>query len=200
MAEEQTQARRQRGRTRGRPSSIDQLPEDLRVELNAALRERRVTQTDLREWLNEQLQERGLDQEVSYSALNRYSQFIEDKMGMRRDVQEAARAIVGPLEEAGKSDMGRALTETLKTLTFDLLMKADSENGEPMSHAMIKNLAVAVEKMEKAAFYGVERELKIRREVLDKAAAEVDKVAKKSGLTADTVNTIKSAILGVEAQ
>ena len=113
-------------------SSIDLLPEDIRVRLNEALRSRRLTQEQIRQGINDLLAERGA-RPVSRSSLNRYSKRMEEKNAMRREAIEAANTLVGGLGEHSGTDLGRAVTEMVKTLTFDLVMRAqDGDEDEPI--------------------------------------------------------------------
>lgn len=191
------------GRGRGRPSTIDQLPEDLRVELNAALRDRRLTQREIVEHLNGLLQERGLGT-VSRSAVNRYAVQIEEKGGLLREAREAANAIVGRIEEAGGADVGRAVTELVKSLTFDIVVKANSEGDDRVSLDTLKQLATISERIERASKLGLDRELKIiervEAETKQAAAKAVENVGREKGLTEETVKAIKAKVLGVRVE
>ncbi|MGE4298916.1 MAG: phage protein Gp27 family protein [Desulfovibrionaceae bacterium] len=174
-----------RRKGRGRPSTIDLLPEDLRVELHAALREKKLTQGDIAAAMNRLLEERGLATRISKSALNRYSLAMEERSAQLREAREAADAIVAPLEQVGHTDLGRAVTEVVKSLAFDFVVKADT-TGEPISIDTLKSLAIVCERMEKASKTGVEREIAIREEAkraaLEKAAKVAAEVSQEAGL------------------
>ena len=62
-------------RTRGKPSKIDQLPDDIKSELIELLRDKSVTQTEVLERVNTLIREAGLPEEehISRSGLNRYA-------------------------------------------------------------------------------------------------------------------------------
>ena len=163
---------------RGRLSTIDALPEDIRVRLNAALRERRLTQRQIVDHFNELLSERG-EARISKSSLNRYATYIEARGAMMREAREAAEALVGGLsEQKDKGDLGRAVSEMVKTLAMDIVLKHGDDG--PIDVGLLKNLAQIVERVERAAKLGVDRELRIKEEI---AAEATDKLngAVKSG-------------------
>ncbi len=185
---------------RGRPSSIDLLPEDLRIKLNAALRERRLTQTEILDHFNLLLEERE-QSKISRSALSRYAVQVEETGSRLREAREAAGALVGKLGEGADSDLGRAVTEMVKTQVFDAVLdRGDEENGPDLDR--LKTLSIIIEKIAKASKLDSDREFKIREHVeaqVKKAAVkEVDRVGKQNGLTVETISAIKSSILGIE--
>ena len=151
--------------------------------------------------MNALLAERGL-QPLSRSAVNRYSAQIEEKQGLLREAREAADAIVGPLEAAGQGDLGRAATELVKALTFDATVRAKSGVGEPVSVALLGDLALILQRIERASKLGVERELKVAAEAearaRKEAAATVETVAKEQGLTEEQVGFLRGAHPGRE--
>lgn len=167
--------------SRGLPSSIDLLPEDIRLALAQALRERRLTQKEIVAHINALLKERG-GPALSYSAVNRYSQQIEAQRQQLREAQEAANAIVGGLSESKEGDIGRALTEVVKSLTFDFALrqkKALQEDGPPVDPELLSDMALTVQRLERAAAVGQARALKLRavfaRECSEKLSAAVQK-------------------------
>lgn len=153
---------------RGRPSSIDLLPEDIRVRLNAALRERRLTQMQILDAINPLLEERG-EKLVSKSAVNRYSMQMEQKGAMMREAREAANALVGGLGEQSGTDLGRAVTEMVKTLTFDLVV-----NGGEIEVDTLNKVALIAQRIERASKISLEREAQLRKQAMEEAMAAVE--------------------------
>jgi hypothetical protein len=92
--------------------------------------------------------------------------------------------------------VGHLLNEMVRGLAFDCAVDL-SEGDAPVPPKMLKDLAIAVERLEKAASENVKREDEIRRQERERAANEVSKIAKKGGLSADTVDTIRREILGI---
>lgn len=180
-----------------RPSTISQLPEKVRAKITV-LRDQGRTIDDIMVHLEK------LDVEVSRSALGRHlkkQQLVAERIRRSRQLAEA----VG--REFGDDDTSKVARTNIELL-HSLLMKVmigdeDDVDGEVIldtKEAMFA--ATAIEKLSKASKLDIDRELKVREEerrfAKEKAAAAAVKVAKKAGLTADTVNKIKSEILGVD--
>lgn len=153
---------------RGRPSSIDQMPEDLRVQVNAGLRSRRMTQQEILADINARLAHRG-EKPISKSALGRYAMQVEEKGAMMREAREAADALVGGLGEQKGTDLGRAVTEMVKTLTFDLVVKDGSLDVDT-----INKVALISQRIERASKISLEREEKVRKQAQEEALAAVE--------------------------
>jgi len=187
--------RKQEKPSRGRISSIDLLDEDIRVGINAALRERKLTQREIRDHFNELLYERGATP-ISRSALNRYSKQIEQQGSMLREAREAADALVGGLGESGSTDLGRAVTELVKTMIFDAVIKGQEE---PLSVDTLNKLALITQRIERASKISLDRELKIqeetRRKALEDAAKAASSAAAEAGVSEETIKAIRRDVL-----
>ncbi len=181
---------------RGRPSSINLLPEDIRLRLNEALRDRRLTQKQILDAINPLLEERG-EKPVSKSAVNRYSMNIEEKGSMMREAREAADALVGVLGEQKGTDLGRAVTELVKTLTFDLVLSGKDDQGEAIGVDTLNKVALIAQRIERASKISLEREAQIRKQVLEEAVDIVEESKTEGGLSDEVVEMIRRQILGV---
>ncbi len=196
-------AKRKSGR--GRLSSIDQLPEDIRVGINAALRDRHLTQDQIREHFNRLLIAMGATP-VSRSSLNRYSVQMEEKGALLREAREAANALVGGLGEQGGTDLGRAVTEMVKTLAFDLVIKGQGrgEDGEsePIGVDTLNKVALIAQRIERASKISLDRELKIRDEAakkaLEAAADVIEKTARQRGMSKKDAQFWRTQVLGIK--
>lgn len=175
-------AKRRKGR--GRPSSIDQLPEDLRVEINAALRDRRLTQKKILDAINPVLETRG-EHPISKSALGRYAMAVEEKGAMMREAREAADALVGGLGEHKGTDLGRAVTELVKTLSFNLVLNEGEVDVDTLN-----KVALISQRIEHASKISMEREAEIKQRARDEAARELKKAGKAKGMSAERINEI----------
>lgn len=78
--------------TRGRPSKIDLLPEPIRDALHQMLRDKRYTQEQIREAVNELIDGHALPEEmrVSRTGLNRYASRMESIGSRIRQSREMA--------------------------------------------------------------------------------------------------------------
>jgi hypothetical protein len=158
------------------PSSIDRLPEDVKEQLQALLRDPRVTQLEATARINEILEDEGHGQRLSKSAVNRYAVAME-KIGARiRQSREVAQMWVARLGAEPQGEVGKLLNEMVRNLAFDLTAQM-LENEQPAEPKMLRDLAIAIERLEKAASENVKRDEEIRRQERERIAAELDKAA-----------------------
>ncbi|SDB03827.1 Protein of unknown function [Desulfonatronum thiosulfatophilum] len=176
-------------------SSIDRLPEDIREQLQELLRDPRVTQLDATARINAILEEQG-QEPLSKSAVNRYAVKMEAVGAKLRQSREVARMWIGRLGAEPQGEVGKLLNEMVRTLAFEAVVEM-SEGSEAVEPRMIRDLAVAIEKLEKAASENVKREEEIRKKALEEAGDRVAKLAKKGGLSEETVREIRERIMGV---
>lgn len=190
-------ARQRKGR--GRPSSIDLIPEDLRVRLNQALRDRRFTQHQILDQINELLVDRGKP-EVSRSALNRYSMQIESKGAQMREARAAAEALCSGLDARGNGDLTQAVSELVRTLAFDHLLTM--QEGDGVDVDVLNKVALLTQRIELASTRGIQREQLIRdearKQALEDAAKAVEDAAVQQGLSAEQADFWRKQVLGVE--
>ena len=110
--------------TRGRPSKIDLLPDMVRDQLHQMLRDKRHTQEEIREAINELINEHNLpeDMQLSRTGLNRYASRMEEFGAKIRASREMAEIWASKLGSAPTSDVGKLLLEFVKTLAFETSM------------------------------------------------------------------------------
>lgn len=184
--------------TRGRPSKVDLLPDEIRSALHAMLRDKRHTQADIRTAVNELIDEHGLpdDLKLSRSGLNRYASSMETVGSRIREAREVSKQWIAKLGTEPEGDVSRVLVEMVRTLAFDSVIKM-SESGKPLEPKFIKELAIGVERLEKAASESQKRELEIRKQIAIEAADAAETIVTQAGLTAATAADIKRQILGI---
>lgn len=174
----------------GRSRVFDLAPE-LRAELDRLLRERRYTLDQIVDHLKELS-----DDPPSRSSIGRYAKRVEALAVRSRRAQEIADRLVtdmGPQIADGKGLM--ALTQVFQALAFDMI--GNLEEDEVLDPENLHFLARSIKDIASAQKSDTDRALMIRREFAKTAAAEVEKVGKARGITADTVEAIKNAVLGV---
>lgn len=147
-----------------------------------------------------ELESMGAD--VSRSSLGRYKQQVDKVAARLRESREMADAIVSRMgPDATEGEQGRFLVQMLTTITGDYLLRQMEDDAEGLGSDEIKNLARALRDTATASRLSQDYELKIREEARKEAAkaavAAVESVAKEGGMSADTVKSIKSRILGV---
>lgn len=184
--------------TRGRPSKIDLLPQDIRDQLHHLLRDKRHTQEDIREAVNELIDQNGLgeDMKLSRTGLNRYATRMEEVGARIRQAREISEVWVSKLGEAPTSDVGKMVQELVRTLAYDTTLKL-TESPDTVSPKELNQLALFSQRIEQAAMVSHKREKDIRAAFAAEAADVAGKAARSAGLSKETVNTIKRQILGI---
>lgn len=186
-----------------RKSKVELLPEDIRTTLNIFIRSGNMTQKDILEAVNQMIDEAGLpdDAKLSRTGFNRYAKRMEDLGQRLRQSREVAEVWVSKLGEAPTSDVGKLLQEFVRTMAFDTSMKmmeqSEGEEGEVISPKALGQLALVVQRIETASMTSMKREKEIRAAYAAEAAEKTEAVAKKAGLTAETVKMLKAELLGI---
>lgn len=186
-----------------RKSKVELLPEEIRNTLNIFIRSGNMTQKDILEAVNQMIDEAGLpdDAKLSRTGFNRYAKRMEDLGQRLRQSREVAEVWVSKLGEAPTSDVGKLLQEFVRTMAFDTSMKmmeqSEGEEGEVISPKALGQLALVVQRIETAAMSSMKREKEIRTAYAAEAAEKTEAVAKKAGLTAETVKMLKAELLGI---
>ena len=179
---------------RDHQSSIDRLPEDIREQLQALLRDPRVTQLDATRRINAILDGTDHPERLSKSAVNRYKVQM-DKVGEKiRQSREVAKMWIGRLGAEPQGEVGKLLNEMVRNLAFDATV-AMAEGEAPVEPKMLKDMAIAIERLERAASENVKREEQVRRKALEEAADRAGDVAKRQGAGAATIDALRAAIM-----
>ncbi|WP_395505962.1 DUF3486 family protein [Ectopseudomonas hydrolytica] len=166
-------------------SKVGQLPPDVKAWLDQALAENNFSDYEA---LSAELAGRGFA--ISKSALHRYGQNFEERLSALKVASEQARAVVAaaPDEEGAVNE---ALMRLVQEHLFKLLM---SEGGQ----FDLPKVAKAVAELGRASVVQKKWQSEVRSKA-EAAAAQVEKIARKGGLNADTVAEIRREILGVAA-
>ncbi|ELR65861.1 hypothetical protein C942_00948 [Photobacterium marinum] len=185
--------------TRGRRSKIDLLPPDVKKLLDELLRDGRNSQQDVLEAIHDYIDQQGLPDIIkpSRSGLNRYATRMEAIGKDLRDVREVSQALVGQLGDKPTGEVSRLILEIGRTQLFKAMMQASEDPEAEVNIGMIKDAMLAAQRLESAAMQSHKREKEIRKAFADEAAAAAESVAKKAGLTSETVSNIKKEILGI---
>jgi hypothetical protein len=183
---------------RGKASKIDLLPEKLKTELDALLRDKSHTQGDILAAINELIEQAGLaEQKISKSGLSRYSVEMETVGKEIRAMRESTEMWVAQFGAKPTGETTQLLLEMLKTQHFKLLMEANSDPDKLLDAKTINSLALALNRLENAAMLNMKREKEVRKAFAEELAEEVDSTAKQAGLTKEGANLIKQQILGL---
>lgn len=178
------------------PSSIDRLPPELR-ELIGRLRQEGRSIDDILEKLRE------LDADVSRSALGRHVKGLAEVGAKLRQSREIAAALVSQFGEESDNRLARLNIELMHGVVMQTITAAaeggEDGDGQPVTFGPeeVMFLSRSLQSLAGADKTNAERTLKLRAEFAKKAAEEVSKVGKAKGLSADTIQAISHAVLGI---
>lgn len=175
---------------RGRKSSIERLEPRIREAVDALIRDGRATIDEIVEHLQ------GIGGEVSRSAVGRYKQRAEAQMVRMREAQEIAKVWVGKLQEDPQGDVGRLLSEMLKTVAFQVVGRL-GEDGEETKPADVMFLSSALRNIVSYEKLNAELVLRVRKEVAAQAAETAVSAGRKAGLSAEALETIRREVYGI---
>jgi len=181
---------------RGRLSSIDLLPEEAADDVVWAAQElaaRKRTIADIHFEFNDRLEAKGIEP-VSRSAFYRSGVRLA---AARRRMHEARAMFEGLASQFTAEDVDQntvILGEFIKTLIVELV---GDESGEKTPKQAME-LGRAFQATVAAQKISTERRQKIEADFAAKAGKAIEQVAEAKGLTADTVEAIKSKVLGVD--
>lgn len=164
-------------------SKVSTLPAEVRAWLDQALVESNFSGYEA---LAAALAERGYN--ISKSALHAYGQSFEERLAALRLASEQARAVVAaaPDDEGAVSE---ALMRLAQEKLFQLLLASDGKLD-------ISKIGKTVAELVKASVVQKKWSTEVRARA-EAAAAQVEKIARKGGLNAETVAEIRREILGV---
>lgn len=166
-------------------SKVGQLPAEVKAWLDQALIENNFSGYEL---LSAELAERGYS--IGKSALHAYGQGFEERLSALKVASEQARAVV-----AAAPDEEGAVNEALMRLVQEHLFKLLLTDGKQID---LPKVAKAVAELGRASVVQKKWQSEVRAKA-EAAAAQVEKIAKKGGLNAETVDAIRREILGVAA-
>ena len=181
---------------RGRPSTLDMLPEEAEADLvwlNEELRAGKRLQIDLLAEFNARLADRGIGA-VSKSSFSRYS--VRKAMQFRQ-LDETRRISVELAEMMGVDSADRmtiAVSEMLKMAAFKL-----AEGGN-LSSKDVMELARATKDTASAVKLSADYRRLLEREHADKLAAavkDVEAIGVAAGVSAETMQKINQRLAGI---
>lgn len=175
-----------------RPSTIRQLPQEVKKAVDGLLKEGLYS---LDQILAEIRTQYGEQVAPSRSALGRYKKNFDELAKDLRETREIAGVWAQKFGSEPDSDIGKVVLEILRTLSYRV--GADLLEGGDIDAKAIAQLARAMNYIEDAGRLGLAREKELRAAALDAAATVATKVAKKKGVSTDTIELIRREILGI---
>jgi phage gp37-like protein len=186
-------------KTRGKQSKIDLLPKPIKNKLDELLRDNKTSQKSILEVVNLLIENAGLseDDKLSTSGINRYSSKMETIGHDIRQAREMAEIWVAKLGDQPTGDVSQLLMEMLRTQSFRLLVKANENPDDVLDPKTIGELALGIQRIEKAAMLNMEKAKEIKKAFAAAAAEQIDEAAVQVGLTTEGAELIKQKILGI---
>ncbi|XDF79258.1 DUF3486 family protein [Aliivibrio fischeri] len=185
-----------------RKSKISLLPEEIKQQLNVLIRSGNMQQKDILAAVHEMIDEAGLgeDAKPSRSSFNRYAKKMENMGARIRQAREVAEVWTAKLGDAPTSELGKLLQEFVRTMAFETsshMMEESEANQEPIPPKALAQLALVIQRIEQSSMVSHKVEQEIRKAFAEEMVAKTDQVAKKAGLTSDTVKMLKAELLGI---
>ncbi|EDV7104788.1 DUF3486 family protein [Salmonella enterica subsp. enterica] len=187
--------------TRGRVKKADLLPDSIRKPLLEMLREKRFTQVQVREEINRLIEEAGLPDEMKLSrgAVWRLASENEEVARDLRDLREQTKAMVAELGDKPTGDTTTLILEMTRSLLFRKLRAArrDLEDDSEIDIGLLKNIMLAVQRLESAAERSMKREKEIRAAYAEEAAnAVTEELRGTDGMSEELEASIRRILLG----
>jgi hypothetical protein len=176
----------------GRRSSVKDLDPRIKAEVDAALRDDRLTIDEIVALIREA----GGD--VSRSAVGRYKQTFEQGMEVYRASQQMAQAWGKRMEEEPEGSTAQLARSVLGSVALHT-GQAMMQSGDAMPAGEVMFLAKALDHLSRAELSDTQRILRIRQEVAKAASVVAAKEVKAAGLSDAAAEAIRQKILGVAA-
>ncbi|EEJ8284696.1 DUF3486 family protein [Salmonella enterica] len=187
--------------TRGRVKKTDLLPDEIRKPLLEMLREKRLTQVQIREGINRLIEEAGLPDEMKLSSagISRLASENEEVARDLRDLREQTKAMVAELGDKPTGDTTALILEMTRSLLFRKLRAArrDLEDDSEIDIGLLKNTMLAIQRLESAAERSMKREKEIESAFAEKMANTITEELRGSdGMSEELEASIRRILLG----
>ena len=177
-----------------RRSSIDGLPDDVRRWLQRALEENNFSGYQA---LEDALREMGY--QIGKSSIHRFGQKIERRYAAIKASTEAARFIAEGAadDQDARSEAVIALVQTELFESIINLQEAGDEDIDPADRiGLLSSAAKNIATLARASVNQKKFRLEVQARA-EAAAANVEKIAKKGGLSPESVQALRREILGI---
>ncbi|EEF9332183.1 DUF3486 family protein [Salmonella enterica] len=187
--------------TRGRVKKADLLPDSIRKPLLEMLREKRLTQVQVREEINRLIEEAGLPDEMKLSrgAVWRLASENEEVARDLRDLREQTKAMVAELGDKPTGDTTALILEMTRSLLFRKLRAArrNLEDDSEIDIGLLKNTMLAIQRLESAAERSMKREKEIESAFAEKMANTItEELRGTDGMSEELEASIRRILLG----
>lgn len=191
---------------RGRLSSLDTLPawaDEVKMWAFGELKTRERPQLEILDEFNAKLRaaarEEGIADppQISKSAFNRASMRLAVLGRRLEETRDIANVLAPKLDQAGDASVTLLVAESIKMLVHEMLSNAGELSADGDTAEMLMLTSRALKHAEEAKRISSDGRRKIEAELMTKAAAAVEKVAKAQGGTPESIAALKQA-LGVQ--
>lgn len=175
--------------------AVSTLPAEIRAWLDRSLMQGNFSGYEL---LEAALKERGF--QISKSAIHRYGQKFERRLGAIKASTEAARMLTEGAsdDQDARSEAVIALVQTELFESIVNLQEASEEDVDPSDRiALLSKAAKNIATLSRASVNLKQYQATVRAEVAKQAAAIAVSEAKGAGLSDEVAETIRRKILGV---
>ena len=171
------------------PSTITELDPAIKNAVDTAIREGRATIDKIVSMIKE------MGGDASRSAVGRYVANAREQLEEYQQAQQVAAVWVDKIGKEPQGDMGRLLIEMLRLIAYKSVGGMSQASPEDLMF-----LAKALKDIGGADKLMVDRSINVHKLMqleAAKVAAQVGKTAKKAGMSDETVELIRSQILGI---
>ncbi|MDJ6542449.1 DUF3486 family protein [Salmonella enterica] len=173
----------------------------MRKPLLEMLREKRFTQVQVREEINRLIEEAGLPDEMKLSrgAVWRLASENEEVARDLRDLREQTKAMVAELGDKPTGDTTALILEMARSLLFRKLRAARRDLGDDseIDIGLLKNIMLAIQRLESAAERSMKREKEIESAFAEKMANTItDELRGTDGMSEELEASIRRILLG----
>ncbi|EWH09852.1 protein gp27 [Catenovulum agarivorans DS-2] len=163
---------------RGKPSKVDLLPEDIKKRLDEMLRDKRFSQSEILEEVNQLIIQSGLDDgaTISRSGLSRHAQKTEAIGQKLRELRESTKALTAELGDKPTGDTTKLILEMGRSQLFKAMQKQlmNPDDDDDVDIGMIKDAMLAAQRLEATAMAAHKRQQEIEKAYAEKLAQELD--------------------------
>jgi len=182
----------------GRKSTIESLPEELRIRLLDLLKSPSVTQAEITAIINN---EAGEDV-ISKSAVNRYASRMQKQIEKARQAREISEIYMEKMGGTTRNKLGKVVNEQIRLMSFELMgeieeLKEAGEAEPALIIDLIHKVSRSLKELEQAEKLNAERESRIRKEALEEAAEVAGKKLKEEGAGTSAILELKKELLGL---
>lgn len=184
------------------PSRVALLSPELRQRLHALLQDPAITLTQVAELINEQAGKAV----VSKSGVGRYHQRMRRWAEQNRQARLVVEELSQQLGAEGAQRFSEAMLLQVRSMVFDLagavrrLQDDADEDAEPATvaeiAALLGQVTLALQRIESAESRSARRRRDLREEMARDAAEAAAAEGRREGLSAETVQAIRTRILG----